>query len=514
MTTGPQVFGFKRTELLVSRLIVIAVLAAGCVACSGAGGRGAGLYFGAGRPGGLNEIARREKPLIGFEAAVPQRWSLANGLTVMFLEDDELPLVSGTLFVRGGSLWEEEGKTGVAAAMGDLMRRGGAGRWSADELDRELEILAARVSSVFGAEFGSISFSCLESDFEQVFGLFASVVLAPRFEDRPLTIWKGQNLEAIRRRVDSPETIAGLAMRQLLYGASPYGQVMVSADVDSISRADLIQAHRRFVRPNGAILAVSGKLARGRLEGQIERRLGQWKAAKDERPLAPPVADEPRPGIYFIEQPFEQSTVFAGHLGVERLSPDHLAIEVFNEIFGAGGFSSRLFKQVRTKEGLAYAVYGAIIPGVVRGRNLIVVQTKAQSTSQALLSALNVLSELQQEEVEEAELEEVKRSIRNSFVFNFDTPAKILTRRSQFELLGYPDDYDYTYLPGIEAVRPAAVREVARRRWNLNGMIAVIVGNKDAYAQVLEMVNSQPTWPPARVLKQVDFKEQLKDIDG
>ncbi|MFO0006354.1 MAG: insulinase family protein, partial [bacterium] len=120
----------------------------------------------------------------------------------MYLKDSELPVAQGQLIIRGGALWANQYPLGTTSAMGDVMRTGGAGDLSADALERELEKLAAGVSSSFSTEFGSISFSCLTSDLERVFKLFADVALRPRFEQDKLNLWKGQSLEGIRRRVE------------------------------------------------------------------------------------------------------------------------------------------------------------------------------------------------------------------------------------------------------------------------------------------------------------------------
>ncbi len=160
-----------------------------------------------------------------FKPPVPERWTLPNGLTVMYLKDTELPLVTGTIYVRAGGLWEPEGRIGIAGAMGELMRQGGAGNLSADALDERLEKLSASVSSSVGGEFGSVAFGSLSGDFETVFGLATDVLLRPRFEQSRIELWKGQSLEGIRRRTDDPWTVAGIAFGQLVYGNTPYGRV-------------------------------------------------------------------------------------------------------------------------------------------------------------------------------------------------------------------------------------------------------------------------------------------------
>ncbi len=419
-----------------------------------------------------------------FKPIQPEEWRLENGLRVVYLKDDELPLVKGRLFIRGGSLWGPSSPVGAVSAMGDQMRQGGAGSRSADMLDQELEELAASVSSSFSTEFGGVAFSSLASDLDKVFPIFADVALRPRFEGDRLALWKGQSLESIRRRAEDPSAVASIAFTQLLYGDSPYGRVTVERDVQSISRDLLVSLHQKFVKPDGALLVVTGRVDRVVVENLVERHFGSWKARGELLPPAPAVNYEPKPGIYFIELPFSQAAVQMGHLGVPRLTPDYPAIDMFNEVFGTSGFGSRLMQKVRTELGLTYGVYGGIAPAVVKGVNYVFLQTKADSVAPAIQESIGVLSKLQAAPPTEEEMEEKKTAIQNSFVLNFDSIDDIAVRNARLKLLEYPADYDQTYLSKVEKVTPISVQEVAQNRWDAKKFVIVVVGNETAYQRL------------------------------
>jgi zinc protease len=449
--------------------------------------------------GCIPALQRIQDPLSSDEAAVanfrpvePVQWKLPNGLTVMHLEDRELPLVSGRLFLRGGALWSPEDRIGVATAMGDQMRQGGAGRRGPEELDRELERLAATVSSNFGAEFGSVSFQCLRDDLPKVFEIFRDVALRPRFDRERLQIWKGQALDAIRRRVEDPGTVAALAYQQIIYAGTPYGRVSTEKDIHRIEFSQLAALHRELVRPDGAILVLTGNLSREEAEQFAADWFGGWQERGAELPPAPPVPNEPLPGVYLVELPLAQSTVQMGHLGVPRLTPDYPAIDVFNEVFGASGFGSRLMKRIRTELGLSYGTFGAISPGTVRGTNSIFLQTKAESTGEAVVEAMKVLQEMQTFPSPVRDVEERKASIEKSFIFNFASPDAVLGRRAQMELLRYPADYDATYLGKIAAVDVEDIQQVAQVRWDLKKFVIVVVGNSQALRLVEQKILREP----------------------
>ncbi len=451
----------------------------------------------------------RADEVADFRPIQPERWTLPNGLEVIFLKDTELPLVKGRLFLRAGALWADGYPIGTTSAMGDGMRMGGAGELSADSLDKELDKLAAEIASSFSAEFGGVTFSCLSMDVDRVFGLFADVALRPRFDTERLALWKGQSLEAIRRRVEDPSTVASIAFTQLAYGDTPYGRVSSSKDIASIRRSDMIELHERFVRPDGAMLVVTGNIDRQRVEELATKYFGVWKPRGAAMSAPPEIKDDPTPGIYFITLPFQQASVKLGHLGVPRFTPDYPQIDVFNEIFGASGFGSRLMKRVRTELGLTYGVSGAIVPGVVKGTNYVFLQTKATSVGAAIDESIKVLEQLQAKEPASEELLERKAAIANSYIFNFSSADEIAGRVARQQLLKYPADYDQSYLPKIESVTPEQVSAIAQNRWNTSKLLVVIVGNEQAYAN-LETERAKPGSPLAKLpLSKLRFSETL-----
>lgn len=444
----------------------------------------------------------------------PEEWVMSNGLRVMYLKDRELPLVRGGLLMRTGTLWESPDRWGAIGALGVQLRQGGAGDRSADELDRRLEELSAGVASSAGGESLNVSFSCLSSDLDSVVGVFADVVRRPRFEQGRLDLWKGQNLEGIRRRVDDPSTVAGLALGELLYGWSPYGRYLLEEDVRRLSRSDLVALHREIVIPDGAIFTVTGDVERREVERLLERYLGDWQPGGVARPALPPVDSTPTPGIYFLRLPFVQSTIYLGQLGVPRLTEDYIEIEGLNELFGSSGFGSFLMQRIRTELGLAYSVYGGIIPGPVRGKNIIALQTKGESSGTAIVESLGVLERLQREKVTDEKLAEAKRSISNSFIFRFDTLADALNRRALQEYLGYPKDYDATYLPKIARITPEDVRRTAERRWDRSKFVIVVVGDDTAYSAVQQALASGAPELSGYELREVSFDGRLKGAGG
>ena len=313
----------------------------------------------------------------------PQEWKLSNGLTMLFIRDTELPTVNGTLYLRGGSLWEE--LPASVSVMASQLRDGGTLALKPEALDERLEELGASISSTASQENSAVSFFSLASDLDEVMSLVSDVVQRPAFDESRFTLWQARQLDGIKRRTEDPSTVVDLALRELTFGRTgPYGRVIISEDVKKLSVPAMRRAFEKFVRPDDAILAVSGDVDTEHLRALVERNFGGWAARGTPLP-PPPAIPAPMPaGIYFIKMPFEQASVSAGQQGISLHTPDEFDIRLLNHLYGDGSFGSLLMQRVRADEGLAYGVAGLIIPAYVRGMNIISVQTRAEAAAKAL----------------------------------------------------------------------------------------------------------------------------------
>ncbi len=464
--------------------------------------------------GSATRIPPERLAVAPFDVTLPEagevRWQLANGLEVRFARNDELPLVRGALYLKGGGLQEQVGETGLADATGKMMRAGGAGQRAPEELDRALESLAASIGGSFASEYGSFTFQSLAADAPAVFGMFADVVLRPRFDTQRLAVWKAQALDEIRRRKDDSMTVAQLAFMQLLYQGSQYGRVLVSADVERIRPELLRRMHERLVQPDRAVLVIVGAVDEVEVRSMVAREFGAWRATRALDLTPPPLTATPAQGIYHVALPFQQSAIVIGQLGVPRLTPDHVAIDVFNEAFGSGGFGSQLMMEVRTRRGLAYGVQGLMLQRVVKGPNLITLSTKRESTVDAIVASLGVLKQMQTELLSDALVGEHQQSIANSFIFAFESPMDIVQRSVSQRFLGYPLDYDRTYLRRVHAVTPADIQRVASSYWNVKECVVVVVGDPAVRGALESMRSAHPELFGSMPLMEAQFDEQLK----
>ena len=446
------------------------------------------FWFGVVSPLGAQQRAGTAKdwkqlkypPLRDVKLPEIKRYTLANGIRLFVVEDHRLPLVGGVAMIHTGSRWEPAQKIGLASMVGQVMRTGGTANKTGDELDEELEGMAASVETGIGLGSGSAGFSALKGDEDRVLAIFADVLMNPEFRPDKIELAKTFARTAISRRNDNPMGINAREFRKLIYGAdSPYARHTEYATIDAIRREDLIEFHRRYYHPNNVMIGISGDIDAEQIRQKVEAAFAAWKPAPElELPPVLPVEVTRSASVNFIrKQDVNQTTIRIGHLGGRRDDPDYFSLRVMTQILAAGP-SSRIFKRIRTEMGLAYAAsgfWGARYdhPGTFS----VFVGTKSESTVQATEAVLRELRLIRETEVTDEELQVAKESILNSFVFNFADPGQIMSRIMTYIYFGYPEDFLQRYKNNVEKVTKADVLRVARKHLEPDRLTILAVGN-------------------------------------
>jgi len=421
--------------------------------------------------------------------AIPQvtTETLPNGMRLYLLEDHELPLVHGVMRIRTGNLFEPADEVGLASVTGVVMRSGGTKAKTGDELDRELEDIAASVESDIGESSGTVSFSALKENTDEVLGIFHDVLVEPEFRQDKIDLAKSQIRSGISRRNDDARDVAAREFANTVYGKdTPYGWEIEYATIDRVTRADVIAFYKRYYFPANMMLAVWGDFSTPEMEARLAKLFGGWTYQQPKVPPFPKVREKPRPGIFLAKKDDVTQTFFVeGHLGGELRDKDFPALEVMADILG-GGFESRLVKRVRTELGLAYDIsadWGADYghPGLFE----ISGATKSASTLATLQAVKQQLAAIRSAEVSPDELETARQSALNSLVFAFDTKSKTLGRMLNYAYFGYPTDFIDRYEKGLEAVTRPDVLRVAQDHVQPDNMTIVAVGRTEEFSKSL-----------------------------
>jgi len=417
-------------------------------------------------------------PLPPFHPQEPKRIQLSNGMVVFLQEDHELPLIGGLIRIRGGSIYEPADKTGLTDIYGTVWRTGGTKTRTGDQLDDFLEARAAKVETNANDDSTTISFNCLKGDFNDVFPVFNELLREPAFRQDKIDLVKRQLFGIISRRNDDVDDIAGREAVKLAYGKNnPYARVEEYATVAAVTREDLVNWHQKYVNPSNIIFGVYGDFDPVAMEQLIRKTFESWPAGT--RAEEPNVNFDPaKPGLYFIaKEDVDQSSIQMVGLGINRKNPDFYAVTVMNEIVG-GGFASRLFKNLRSKLGLAYSVGGGVGTAWDHpGMDDFSAATKSATTKEMIVGLKHELNDLLVDPPTPEEMKNAKDSILNSFVFNFDSKQKVLAEKMRYEFYGYPLDFLDTFRTQIEKVTIEDVNRVAKKYVHPDDYPTLVVGN-------------------------------------
>jgi len=443
-----------------------------------------------------NKVAPYTKlkyPKLG-DIKIPQveRVTLSNGMQLFLLEDHELPLIRISARIRVGSVYEPADMIGLAAITGSVMRTGGTVSKTGDQIDEELEQIAASVETGIGLNSGYASMSVLKEDIDTGLAILADVLMNPAFREDKIELAKILHRSAIARRNDQVWQIAGREFDKLIYGPdNVYARHTEYATIDNISRDDLVAFHKKFYYPNNVMLSAWGDFDTKQIIKKIEQAFAGWEKARVDVPEVPQVDYEFRPTVNVVHKDdINQANIRLGHIGCLMSDPDYFALIVMNRILGVG-FTSRLFRNVRSREGLAYAVFGNYsanydYPGVF----YVGCQTKSESTVYAIRALVREVEKMIESEPTDEELAIAKESYLNSFVFNFDSKGEIISRLMTYEYFGYPPDFLQKIKENVEKVTKADVLRVARKHLRPDRMQILAVGRPQDFDEPLSVLGA------------------------
>lgn len=443
-----------------------------------------------------NQINQTDPRMMTFAPVVftpptPERVVLDNGMVVYLLEDHELPLVMVTATIKTGGWLDPADKIGLAGIAGVTMRSGGTQRMGAGELDRELEQMAAMISTGIGTESGSAMLDILVKDLPRGLRLFADVLMTPAFDPARVELAKLQTIEGIRRRQDQPQSIAGRGFAKMLYGPThPYARESTVESVTRITREDLAAFYANTVHPNGIILGVTGDFEKASMLALLNETFGGWKQGDVPAILLPPIegdaARADKTIVRFIGKGTSQTHLRVGHLSIKEDDPDFPALVLLNDILGGSAFRSRLFNDVRTKRGLAYSVGSSFRAGVrEQGVWAMRAETKVESTQEAIGRLAANMELLRVQPVSDEELAEAKEAFVNSFVFSFASPAAIVGRLIGLEYDGLPKDFIQQLRDKVVKLTKEDLLAAARKHLHPDQLRILAVGPSNALVPLL-----------------------------
>jgi zinc protease len=420
--------------------------------------------------------------------AEPYRVPLQNGPVLYIAEDRELPLVTISIAVHTGDWVEPDGKEGLTDLCGNLLTRGGTETRTAQELEERLAFLAANLGSVIKGAQGSVSLNLLSKDLDEGLAILREVLTKPRFQQDRVDLQKQQMLQGMKQRNDDSATIESFESDYLAYGEKFWDtRYQTAASVESITRDDLLAFHKRWFFPSNFVVTASGDFDRATMIQKLEKLFSDWPATGNPPPPIPQDIVMAKPGVYLVDKEVNQGRVAMLLPGIMRENPDYYALIIMNDIFGGGGFTSRIVNRVRSDEGLAYSVSstfpgGVYFPYAFRAG----FQSKSRTVAYATSIIIDEMKRIAAEPVNDDELENAKRGFIDRLPRSFASKAQIVGVLANEEFTGrYHTEPNYwqTVVAKINAVTKEDVQRVAKKYLTPEQLVILVVGDKDEILQ-------------------------------
>ena len=415
--------------------------------------------------------------LAGAPIAKVQRIVTPAGIEIWYVQEPNIPVISASLGFRGGTALDPPGKSGLANFALSLLDEGAGGL---DSLAFQKAIVnrAIHLNSDASRDMVSVSLQTLTRNREVAFDLLGLALGDARFEDEPVERVRRQILNMLADDERNPRTIAARSWFGDIFQGHPYAQRSSGTEesVAAISPADLKDwARRRFARDN-LIVGASGDVSGEEIARLVDIALAGLPATAAAAEV--PEAVFPAAGAtQVIRMPLMQSVVIFGMPGLKRDDADFYAAYVMNYVLGGGGFTSRLYEEVREKRGLAYSVYSYLAPLEHAGLYMGGVATRNDGVAEALDIIRAEIARLAENSVSAAELTAAKQYLTGAFPLRLDSSGKVASTLVQMQFEGLGIDYLNRRNDYISAVTLDDITRVARRLLDPARMRITIVGD-------------------------------------
>lgn len=414
-------------------------------------------------------------PAITARAAVAiQEVKSDKGITAWLVEDYTVPIIAVRFVFDGGSSQDPAGKEGLANLMTGLFDEG-AGDLGSDAFQTRLDDAGAEMSfnETRDGIYGSMRMLAERRD--DAFDLLRLAVEKPRFDTEPVNRIRSQIVSDLVSTENDPDTIAGNKWAEALYGGHPYARRSkgTKESLAAISPADLRIAHRRMFAPDGLHVAVVGAIDAETLKRKLDAVFGDLPDKQELTPVSDVDLNLGKELQVNYDRP--QTSLRFAYPGVPRAAPEFYAAAVMNEILGGGTFTSRLFKEVREKRGLAYSVDSGLVNRKHASALVISTATRSDRAEETLGVVRDVVKDMAENGPTEAELAAAKKYLVGAYAINnLDSSGSIASTLVELQLDKLGIDYMDRRADYINGVTLDEVKAVAKKLLSVDPAVLVV----------------------------------------
>ncbi len=437
------------------------------------------------------EMAAMPKDLPAYAADKPLpvpaivKRTLKNGLTIWVVPRDGVPRVDYVLAFKDAGLAADDAATPAFASTLAYLMNEGTDKHDSKAIAETAQSYGGSVGASASNDGLSISANSLTSKAEAMLKLLAEVARSPNFPEKEVALAKANALQGLKASEAQPGFRAERAMLAAVYGDHPYARTQdTEAGINAITRGKLVAAYRQRLRPENALLVVTGRIDAERAFKFAEAAFADWKVEGEAVAATKAAAKTATPKFVHVDRAGSvQSSLRIGRPAVPATDADYIPLRLTSTILG-GGFSSRLMQNLRENKGYTYGAYNGYRAQDAGGALISSADVRNEVTGAAVAEFMAEYKRIGTETVSDAELQMNQRYVAGGYLIANQMQAAVAGSLANNWLIGLPPEFLGEFVPKIRAVDAKQIQAIGQKYFAPAQQSIVVVGDAAVVAQL------------------------------
>ena len=438
-----------------------------------------------------------------FKVPAFEKFKLKNGLTVYLVEQHEVPVISVSVILPAGAIYDGE-KSGLASLTSIALKHG-TKNYTKEKLDEELDFLGASINTSASKESASLSARMATKDRDKVLNLIKEVLLEPVFDVEEFEKEKKRLLVSLEQQKESPRAVIGSYFDKFMYGDHVYGNI-IQGKIETITPITVAEVKKFYTEnflPEGSAISIAGDINTAEMKNIISNLFSGWKkAVKPQLNLASkPITNPTANRVLLINKDDARETTFyIGAPGISRNNPDFVSIEVINTLFG-GRFTSMLNDELRVNTGLTYGANSRFTALKNGGTFHISTFTANKTTEPAIDKALEVLNKLHSNGIDENSLTSAKNYVKGQFPPRYETAGQLAGLMTQMFWYNFDESFINNFEKNVDGLTLDKAKAIIAKYFPKDKLQFILVGKSSEIKKLAEKFGP---------VTEVQIKEEVK----
>ena len=426
------------------------------------------------------------------DVKLPIVWKnkLSSGISVLGIDNREVPLVQFQLQIKGGMLLENTDKIGVSNMLADLITKGTKNK-TPEQLENAIESLGATIRAYATDESIFISVNTLAKNYSATMGLVQEILLQPRWDAKEFDLIKQSTLSQILQQKADPNSIARNEYKKLIYGTGSIlanNRIGTENSVNRITLDDLKKYYTQNMAPSVTNFQIVGAIGKTDVSNSLATLNKNWETKKVVVPVIATTKYDTTSKIYFYDVPgAKQSVIRIGYPALAAIDPDFYPAQILNYRLGGGSFASQLTQQLREGKGYTYGISSSFSGSRNKGPFTIASGVRSNVTFESVNLIKDILLQYGKN-FNDTDLEVTKGYLIKSNARAFETLSSKLEMLYDINNYKYSNDYAKQQENIVKKITIDELKKFSEMYLNANKMIYLIVGDAETQLKKLEQV--------------------------